>query len=99
MKEIEFKDWLKTKSTSNKVISDTVSRLKKLERSLNIDIDSEFEFDKCTHLYSFFDNVGLNSYSASVKDCTLPIGKYYLSTYKLALKKYLKYLENQRSSN
>jgi len=96
MKEIEFKKWLFTKTTSKKIISDIISRLKTIERSLNIDIDSEYEHDSCFHLFSFFENCGRNDYSASIKNCTLPIGKYYLSSYKLALKKYMDYIKTSK---
>ena len=99
MKEIEFKEWLFARTTSRKITSDTISRLKKLERALNIDIDIEFENDCCFHLFSFFENCGRNDYSASITNCDLPIGKYYLSTYKLALKKYMEYIEMSKGSN
>lgn len=98
MNEIDFKNWLSVNNTTRKVISDIISRLKRLEYSLGIDIDNEFEKDQCKHLFTFFANSGRNEYSSSIKNCNLPIGKYYLSSYKLALKKYTQFLEMTKGS-
>lgn len=94
MNEIEFKFWLNSKGYSKKVQSDTVSRLKKIERELSfIDIDDEFTKDRCEKLMLIFNNKGENEEMYRLKPSSLPIGKYQLSTYKYALNLYLKFLE------
>ena len=96
---MEFRIWLSKKSTNKKVISDTVSRLKRLEREINYcDIDNEYYLDKCKMLLSYFEGKGINSHMDAAKT-TLPVGKYQLSTYKYALRKYIAFLEETTSSN
>jgi hypothetical protein len=59
MNELIFRKWLANNGYNNKVVSDTVSRLKKLEHSVNnCDIDSEFKKDNCAYYNSL--SVGLN---------------------------------------
>lgn len=76
--------------------SDLISRLKKLEREIkNCDIDEQYRKDKCDYLLKLFDNKGENI-SQTYKNNNLPVGKYQLSTYKYALKKYIKFIEESR---
>lgn len=92
MNEIDFRNWMLVNSYNKKVISDTISRIKKIEFDLNhIDIDIEYSKDECATLLSFFKNKGDNAYASSFENCTLPIGKYQLATYKYAIQKYIKY--------
>lgn len=91
MNEIDFRKWMLSTGKNPKVTSDTISRLKKIERELgNIDIDDEYEKDQCNQLLSLFENTGrnerMNQYSTS-----LPIGKYCLSAYKYSVKQYCLY--------
>ncbi|MFI3211731.1 MAG: hypothetical protein R3Y24_00135 [Eubacteriales bacterium] len=92
MNEIDFRQWLNDCGYSKKVESDTVSRLKRLERESEIvDIDDEFDKDQCEKLLSIFKNKGENETMKDIEISSLPIGNYQLSTYKYALKLYLKY--------
>lgn len=94
MNEIEFRIWLFHQGISKKVAGDLVSRLKRIEREINYcDIDSEYRNDKCKTLLALFHNKGINDQMNNVIT-TLPIGKYQLSTYKYALKKYLSFLND-----
>ncbi len=93
MLEFEFAVWLLKNNYSRKVCSDYVSRLKRFEHSIsNCDIDEEYYKDRCEDLMSLFKNSGKNEKMASRLIDDLPIGKYYLSTYKYAIKKYINFM-------
>lgn len=95
MNEIEFKQWLSDNDIGKKVQSDLVSRIKRFERAIkNCDIDEQYRNDKCEYLLSLFNNKGLNDSMIEYANSGLPIGKYQLSTYKYALKKYIEFLKN-----
>lgn len=98
MNEVNFRIWLSQNGKNKKVISDSVSRLKKLERELDInDIDIEYNKDHCENLLSLFENTGRNMRMNKYKT-ELPIGKYSLNTYKYALRLYCKFLEDIKDS-
>ena len=62
MNEIDFKNWMQKNTVNPKVQSDTISRLKRLEKELgNIDLDSEFRTDKCNRILSLFNKTGKNA--------------------------------------
>lgn len=90
MNEIDFKNWLIKKSVNKKVLSDCISRLKKIERELNCDIDEMCKKDMCELLLLQFSKKG-TMLAKEYPDCKLPIGKYSMNTYKLALKKYIEF--------
>lgn len=91
MNEIGFRKWLLENGKKGKVASDTISRLKKVERELgNIDMDEEYKKDQCCRVLKLFDNTGRND-EMDKYITTLPIGKYYLSTYRYAVKLYTLY--------
>lgn len=94
MNEIEFRNWLMENGCTAKVAGDHISRLKRVERELNhCDIDEEYRSDKCNYLISLFDNNGNNEEMNKIKNNSLPIGKYYMSTYRLAIKKYVMFCD------
>lgn len=94
MNEIEFRNWLVENGCTAKVTGDHISRLKRVERELNhCDIDEEYRSDKCNYLISLFDNNGNNEEMNKIKNNSLPIGKYYMSTYRLAIKKYVMFCD------
>lgn len=94
MNEIEFRQWLAKKETALKVQSDLISRLKRLERTIEHgDIDEQYKSDKCAYLLSLFQNKGLNDNMQKLNPIDLPVGKYQLSTFKYALNKYIQFLE------
>ena len=85
MNEVEFRNWLINKGTKTKVAGDTISRLKRIEREIeNCDIDEQYRSDKCE----------MKKYP----NANLPIGKYYMSTYRLALKQYIQFSDDVTSS-
>ncbi len=92
MNELDFRTWLSRQDANKKVISDIVSRLKRIEREITLcDIDIEYRKDECDTLLSLFRNKGINE-QMNALETSLPIGKYQLSTYKYALKKYIAFL-------
>ena len=94
MNELEFKVWMNNNNINKKVQSDLISRLKKIEREINhCDIDEEYRSDRCEYLLSLFCKSGNNDEMLKLKYVNLPIGKYQISTYKYALKKYISFME------
>ena len=94
MNEVDFRNWLARKGTKKKVLSDCIYRLKRIEREINhCDIDEQYHSDRCEYLLSLFKNNGLNTLMEAYPDAQLPIGKYYMSTYRLALKKYIQFCD------
>lgn len=95
MKELDFYNWLMKHNVPKKLCSDYLSRLKRLEHSLfECDLDEEYSKDRCTALFELFYKCGNNEKMANRHIGDLPIGRYHLSTYKYALKKYVEFLES-----
>ena len=91
-----FKIWLIKNGTSSKIASDTVCRLKKLNRALiespiSSSIDIEFNKDQCKQLIKCFSKLGKNNFMNKYQLALLPIGKQYIHTYKLSLTKYISF--------
>lgn len=94
MNEVEFRNWLINKGVKTKVAGDTISRLKRIEREIeNCDIDEQYRSDKCEFLMSLFVNMGVNDNMKKYSNVNLPIGKYYMSTYRHSLKQYIQLCE------
>lgn len=94
MNEVEFRNWLLKKGTNKKVIADTISRLKRIEHEIDhCDIDEEYRSDHCNFLMSLFLKTGINENMQKYGSANFPVGKYYISTYRYALKKYIKFCE------
>ena len=95
MNEVEFRIWLTKKGVSGKLQGDCISRIKRVEKELNhCDIDDHYCNDKCAHLMAAFLNMGLNDDMKKYPNPNLPIGKYYMSTYRRAIKQYIEFLES-----
>ena len=100
MNEVEFRNWLIGNGCTPKVAGDHISRIKRIERELNhCDIDEQYRSDKCEYLISLFANNGNNDEMKKITSTTLPIGKYYMSTYRLAIKKYVMFCDEVISDN
>lgn len=100
MNEIEFRNWLIKNGCNSKVAGDHISRLKRVERELNrCDIDEQYRSDKCEYLIRLFSDNGNNEEMKEIKNNSLPIGKYYMSTYRLAIKKYVRFCDETISKN
>lgn len=94
MNEFDFRNWLDKKGINKKLQSDYISRLKRIEKELNYcDIDEHYSIDKCKYLLSLFKKMGNNEEMKKYSNSRLPIGKYYMSTYRYALNKYIKFLD------
>ncbi len=95
MNEIDFKIYLTKQNVNKKVISDHISRLKRIERSLkNCDLDEEYEKDKCTSLSNLFSSKVKHESFQNIMTFPLPIGAYTMSTFKYSIKKYVDYKNN-----
>lgn len=93
MNEVEFRKWMIDAGKNKKVVGDTVSRLKRIEREIgHCDIDEEYRNDQCTQLLELFCNKGENDAMGKYKT-SFPIGKYYMSTYRHAIKQYVKFCD------
>lgn len=95
MNEVEFRSWMNNKGKNNKVISDCISRLKRIEKELNhCDIDNEYRSDRCEKILSIFLNMGNNNEMKMYSYAKFPIGKYYMSTYRYAIKQYVEFCDS-----
>ena len=94
MNEVDFRNWLSKNGVTGKLQGDCISRLKRIERELNqCDIDEQYRIDKCEHLMKVFLNMGKNEEIKKYPNCNFPVGKYFMSTYRRALKQYIQFLE------
>lgn len=99
MNEVEFRNWLIKNNVAHKVASDTVSRLKRIEREIkNCDINEQYRSDRCEYLLSLFLNMGNNEEMRRLSMGGFPIGKYYMSTYRYALKYYVRFCDETISN-
>ena len=95
MREVEFKNWMASIDIDHKVQSDIISRIKRIERELDhMDIDEEYQKDKCVELMSIFKKLGKNEKMAKYTNCSLPIGKYSMPTYSHAIRKYIAFRDS-----
>ncbi len=94
MNEVEFRNWMIRNNVNRKVQSDVVSRIKKIEREIeNCDIDEQYRSDKCESLMALFLNMGINDEMKKYPNANFPIGKYYMSTFRHAIKYYIMFCE------
>lgn len=92
MNEIDFRKWLEDREIKRKIISDTLSRLKKVEREFEqCDLDEEYDSDRCERLMTAFTNCGRNEVMESYPYASFPIGKYHLNVYRAAIRKYVEF--------
>ena len=95
MNEVDFRNYLINKGVKKKVVGDIISRLKRIEHEIkSCDIDEQYRSDKCEYLLKLFLNMGINDEMKMYPNVNLPIGKYYISTYRYALKQYFKFLDD-----
>ena len=99
MNELDFRLWLQKKNINNKVISDIISRLKKIERETNfVDLDEHYKNDHCRFLLSLFKNKGENDNLKLFPNANFPVGKYHMNTYRYALNYYIKFLDDSANN-
>ena len=92
MNEVGFRKFLAETNTPKKVISDHVSRLKRIEKSIsNCDLDEEYEKNECSELLKLCEkNYDLSQLSLEII-APLPIGNYAMNTFKHSIKKYCQF--------
>ena len=96
MNEVEFRGWLEESGKNRRVIGDTISRMRTLQRELGINLDDEFKKDKCeTIMNALTVNKGDNDTMKKYGGANLPIGKFTLGTYRYSLKSYIAYKESR----
>lgn len=95
MNEVDFRNWLTQNDVTGKIQCDCVSRLKRIERELACDLDEQFTKNKCEGLMLAFVNMGKNKEMERYGNTTFPIGKYYMSTYRRAIKQYVTFKETE----
>lgn len=91
MDEIGFRIWLSKANYNKKVQGDSISRLKRIERELEIDLDEQYKKDNMEDIMKAFLNMGNNEQMSKYGNVDFPVGKYYMSTYRYSLKQYIKY--------
>lgn len=92
MQEIEFRKWLTDNDVSKKMQSDFVSRIKRIEKSLEIfDIDEEYKKDNCEKLLKYLS--GGCKEKVYNQNLELPSTSKQYSVLKYAVNKYLLFLE------
>lgn len=98
MQEIEFRKWLSDNKVSKKMQSDFVSRIKRIEKGLEIfDIDEEYKKDKCEKLLKYLSG-GCKEKLYNQNLELLGTSKQY-SVLKYAVNKYLNFLKTLSVSN
>lgn len=94
MNEVEFRNWMAEKGIKKKIQGDCISRLKRIEREINrCDIDEQYHNDRCEYLMSLFIHMGENTNMKKYPEANLPIGKYYMSTFRHAVKQYVQFCD------
>ena len=92
MNEVEFRGWLESNGKNRRVVSDSVSRMRTLQRELGINLDEEYSKDECESIMNALSiNKGENEYMKKYGDVNLPIGKFTLGAYRYSLKNYISY--------
>lgn len=100
MNSRKFKSWLIENGSSPKVASDQASRLRRLEKELKeCDIDEQYRKDKCKELIELLSIRHRKNENNIITDTKLPVNKYYMSAYRLALKKYVLFCDEFISNN
>ena len=89
MKEIDFKKWLLENGTKKKIATDWVSRAKRVERALEIDLEKRYKKTELVDILDILRSMVKAEDIEEYRGVDLPIGKPYLSTYSSAIKKYI----------
>ena len=99
MDEIGFRLWMNEKGVNKKVQMDCICRLKRIERELNqCDLDEQYCLDRCEFIMNAFLKQGNNDNMRKFPQASLPFGRYYMNTYRLAIKKYVKFRDEVNAS-
>lgn len=96
MDELGFREWMSTYDIKKKIQGDCISRLKRIEKELEIELDECYEETELKSILEAFLKMGLNEEMQKYGDVNLPIGKYYMSTYRHSLKQYIAFKETNK---
>lgn len=100
MNEVEFRNWLSKRNVSKKVQSDYISRIKKIEKELDLyDIDEQYHTDRCKYLMDLFLKRGINDEMKKYPNTNLPIGKCSMNTLRHSINKYVQFCDEVLISN
>ena len=97
----DFRLWLKSECYSSRIISNYISRLRRLQLALaqstnnNLIIEEEFKKDKCATIFNLFRHYGENEDMRVLGNINLPIGKVQINVIKHSLKVYCQFLEEK----
>lgn len=97
MDENEFREWLKSNGKNKRVISDSISRMRTLQRELGVNLENEYKKDKCeTIMRALAIDKGENDIMKQYGAVNLPIGKFTLGAYRYSLKNYISYKNSSK---
>lgn len=99
MDELGFRVWMSANNVKNKVQGDCVSRLKRIEKELKIELDECYKETELKDVLEAFLKMGVNEKMAKYGNVNLPIGKYYMSTYRHSLKQYIAFREADKKED
>lgn len=97
MNILELNNYLLSKGRKKKIVSDTISRLKRINNELIIigtNIDYEYSKNRCAELMRSFNRKCPNS-KKILLGSSLPLDKPEIANYKYAVKQYVSYLESK----
>ena len=97
MNENEFRGWLESSGKNKRVIGDSVSRMRTLQRELGVNLENEYKKDKCeTIMRALTIDKGDNYIMKKYGEVNLPIGKFTLGAYRYSLKNYINYKNSSK---
>ncbi len=99
MDELGFRVWLTENNVKKKVQGDCVSRLKRIEKELKIELDECYDETELKDILDAFLKMGVNEKMTKYGNVKLPIGKYYMSTYRHSLKRYIAFRETNKKED
>jgi len=100
MQKEKFEKWLKINNISNKMVSDHVSRVMRLERVFTVIFGASFSFekayqkDRCESLISLLRSKGDNPDLKKYSNIDLPIGKSTMACIRYSLRTYCRFLNS-----
>lgn len=100
MDESGFRNWLAIRGARPKLVSDTVCRIKRFVEATGFDLDSQYGLNSGSLVMLAFKNRGQNDIMSAVPQASiLPIGKYSMATYKMAVRRYYEYLGDRSTKD
>lgn len=96
MKRFEFKEFLIKEGKKRRVAGNIASRANTVEKALGLDLDAEYSKDRCESVMNYFKNKGENKLMLNAPNWSvLPVGKYTLANYRLAIRNYVIFCDQE----